>query len=467
MPPRVLPSALFALLPAALLAQPGAPPPPLRLADALARAERLAVANRGARSAADAQRAAALTALRGVLPTARVDAGYLRTTDPIGVFGTTLRQRQVTPANFDPARLNFPGATPNYTGALSIEQPIVNVDAWAGRRSAQHATRASDANADWTRVGIHVDVIAAWYGATLANEKARTLESALRAARAHVQQAEAMARNGIVTPSDAMLAAVKAGEVEAALIEARGDATTARLALATVIGTPGDTNFALPDALPPRARIDALLDAPAIVARTETRADLRAAQAMRNAADADVQRTRATYLPRLNGFARYDWNSALRPFGGASNWTVGVMASWVPVAGLADWGETRAAAARRAGAQAMHDGAIARAQLEIARATTAVAVARARSDIAERAVAQATDAHRIIGRKYAGGLAAVSELLTAAATETQVRLGAAAARHALIIAAAEHARAIGNDPARLAPLDAVADVALRADTLSH
>jgi outer membrane protein TolC len=181
------------------------------------------------------------------------------------------------------------------------------------------------------------------------------------------------------------------------------------------------------------------------------------------AADADALRAKSLYVPRINGFARYDWNSALRPFGGDNNWTVGVMASWSPFAGASEVAEARSAEGRRMAAEATRDGAEARARLEEAQTATALRVALARLDIAERAVRQSADAHRIVARKYEGGLAPVVELLDAAAIETQARLGFAAARHELIVASAERHKALGGNPAALVSLDAVAAIASTTD----
>ena len=79
----------------------------------------------------------------------RFDAGFVRTTDPIGAFGTTLRQRTITQQDFDPRLLNYPAATNNYTGAMVLEQPLFNADALVGRRAATHAGDAARASADW------------------------------------------------------------------------------------------------------------------------------------------------------------------------------------------------------------------------------------------------------------------------------------------------------------------------------
>ena len=85
-------------------------------------------------------------------------------------------------------------------------------------------------------------------------------------------------------------------------------------------------------------------------------------------------------------------------------------------------------------------------ELEIAAAESRRRVAQARLEIAQRGAAQSMEAHRIVTRKYEGGLSAVTELLDAAAAETQTNLSLAAARYAGIVAEAERRRAVGADP---------------------
>src|SRR5690348_13444376 len=86
----------------------------LTLEAAMRQADRSAYANRIATGNADAQAAQALAPLKGILPSAHLETGYVRTTDPIGAFGTKLRQRSITQADFDPRSLNYPAAIGNY-----------------------------------------------------------------------------------------------------------------------------------------------------------------------------------------------------------------------------------------------------------------------------------------------------------------------------------------------------------------
>jgi len=434
------------------------------LREAFAEAEHAGYTNRIAAGNTAAQRAQTLAPLKGILPNVRVEAGYVRTTDPIGVFGTTLRQRAITPANFDPERLNNPTAAGNYQAGVVLEQPLLNADAWMGRRAAVHAADATRAAEEWTRLSTRVDVVRAYYGVVLAAERVAALRAAARAAHAHVAQAEAMVKQGLVTKSDALLASVRAGDVDAQLAEAEGAATTTRHQLAVLLGRSGDD---LPDSslqakhLPPTHRIRAEVAGDTLARAAEPRADVRAAIDGLAAARGDALRAKATLVPRLNGFARYDWNSPTGLYSGDRNWTVGVVASWNPFGGASELADIEATAGRADAAQAQAEAARASARLEIEQTRTALSVALTRLDLAEHAAAQSAEAHRLVSRKYGGGLAGVVELLDAQAAETQSALALAEARWAAIVAAAERRRALGLDPASLTSLDDTSTVAAR------
>jgi outer membrane protein len=427
----------------------------LSLAEALRRAESDGYANRMAGGATAVQSARQLEALQGVLPALRVEGGFARTTDPIGAFGVALRQRRIGPADFDPARLNHPDAVSNYTGAVVLEQPVFNADAHLGRAAAGRAAAAARGAETWTRVETRVNVIRAYYGAVLAREQVATLESALRAAREHVRRAESLVANGLATRSDALLASVQAGELEAQLIEARGRADLAGSQLAVLLGSTVGGDFVLPARLPGTA---AIRDLPVGVAEAfEERGDVTAAQHARSAASLDVRRARSQALPRVNAMARYDWHSAARPFGGDENWSVGVMVTWAPFTSAAQLADMQATRGRAVSAQAGAEAALAQARLEAEQSATDWNVAVERLRIAEVAVEQSAEAHRIVSRKYDGGLATVVELLGAAAVETGSALKLSHARYHAIATAADRLRALGHDPAVLSLLDGMID----------
>jgi len=444
-----------AILLSALALTAAAPLPaqaPLTLAEAFRRADSAAYANRIAGGDARVRGAQATSALQGILPTIRAEGGYVETDNPLGAFGYTLQQRGVSAASFNPASLNYPAPVTNWSGGLVAELPLINVDAWYGRSAAATASAAANAGAGWTRETTRVDVTRAYFGAVLALEQVRTLEAAVAAGQAHVRQAESMVTNGMATRSDALLASVQVGQLQAQLIGAKGSAGVARGRLALLLGQPGDTVFVLPDSLPSPAQIRGLVADP-VPDSAAARLDVTAAQLGAEAAQRDVRRATARYIPRVNAFGRYDWNSPDQLFGGPRSYTVGVMASWTPFAGASEIGDRHAALGRADAARAMAEAAVAGAALEQRATRTQLAVALAQLDIAEVSVAQGAEAHRIVARKYAGGLATVAELLSAAALETQTRLGLSDARYQAIVADAAARQASGADLMALTVLE--------------
>lgn len=452
--------ATLALLVAALAAAPLPAQDPVTLAGALHRADSLAYANRMARGSADASHAQALAPLKGILPSLQFDAGYMQTTDPIGAFGTTLRQRTTTMAAFDPHALNFPAPARDYSGAVSVQQPLFNADAWVGRRAASTAAQSADASTQWTRNTVRADVVRAYYGAAVAAAQVVALDSASAAAHAHVRAAESMERNGMVTRSDVLLASVRANDLDAQLAAATGNALLARRQLGTLLAMPGQA-VDVAAQIPSAAVLRAAAAPDTMTASTANRADLRAAQLGAQAAGLDATRARAAYLPRLNAFGRYDWHALSHPYDGLPSWTAGLMLSWSPFSGGGVLSDVRHAAAQRAVAYAAADAADAQARLDEAQSRTELIVALQRMTLAEQSAAQATEAHRIVTRKYEGGLATIVELLDAAAAQARTAVELSGARYAVIAADAARRQALGRDPGSLVDLDAPASSTTR------
>jgi outer membrane protein len=431
--------------------------PTLRLVAALRQADAQAFANRRADAGTAAAAARARGALAGVLPHLRVEGGAIRTTDPIGAFGARLRQRQVTPAAFDPAALNNPAPITTVQSAVVAELPLVNVEAWAGRRAAQAAAGATAADAAWTAAGVRLDVVRAYFGAVVAQAQVTMLEQASLAAAAAVRQVEAMVREGMVTKADALQAGVRLAQLDAQRLGADNDALSAREGLALLLGRMDGTLPTLPSALPSAAIVRAFAAADTadvvVASRLESRADLRAAVEGARAADADAARALGGLLPRVNSFARYDWFTPNTPFGGQKNWTVGVMASWSAFGGGRELADREAAVAGQRAARAGADALRAQGTQEIASTRRTVVLALRQLDLATRAAEQSAEAFRLVEKRYAGGLATIAERLGAESSATAAMLGEAAALQQVISALAVHRRATGRDPGALVALE--------------
>ncbi len=438
---------------AILLVVPNVATAQLSLAEALAEADVGAYANRMAVGEARAMAAGPVAALQGIIPSVRFEAGYMRTTDPIGVFGATLRQRSVTQAAFDPARLNYPDAIGDYTGGAIAEIPLVNVDAWLGRSAARAASGAADAQRDWTRLATRRDVVRAYYGAMLAEDRTATYLAALRAARAHLEQVQAMRRQGLVTKADELQASVRLGDVRAEISAAAADAENARRQLAMLLGR-GSEPVQLAAALPSSATVREVIAADTLAVPGESvRPDVAAAELGAEAATTALRRSRSSLLPRINAIARYDWHSGSTLYGGEPSWSLGVMASWSPFSGGAQLASRREAAGRADAARAGAEAVRSQAGYDIESGRTALRTALTRMTIADWGAEQADEALRLVRRRYEGGLATITELLAADAAATGARLRTSAARFAAIEASAALRLATGRDPGSLVVLE--------------
>ena len=216
-----LASVLMLLVPLTGSGRPGAhrrPPRRCRWHDALREADSHAFANRIATAATRRRARPARLPLKGILPSARVEGGVVRTTDPIGAFGTTLRQRLVTPAAFDPRGSTIRTPSPTCTaGSCSKCRSSTAMPGRAGGRPRrgrrQRAPRRLDRHhhAHQRRARL------------LRRHPGRPRRSPCwsrpqRAADAAVRQVQSMVQQGLVTKADALQASVRAADVTPQLL---------------------------------------------------------------------------------------------------------------------------------------------------------------------------------------------------------------------------------------------------------
>lgn len=429
-------------------------PQPLTLAAALALADSDAFANRQAEGRVAARSAEAWLATSGLLPALRTEVAAVRTTDPLAAFGARLRQRAVTPAAFDPDRLNDPDAIGNVGAAVIAEVPLLVPSAWQDRRAARAALASGVAEQRWTRTEVRVAVVRDYTSAQLATAGIAVVTAALETARGQERDAEAAVRQGVATRSDLLLAAVRRGTIATQQAEATAAAALAHDALAARLGQTPNARWCLAEPMPSADALRAVALAErsvvpdsTVVADATDRPDVQAARLGAAAASEAARGARAALLPRLAAFGRLDWNTPRAAFAGQSAWTIGLLASWSPFSGGRELGGIRLADARRQTADVQLAAARAAATVEYRDALRQLEVAITRLETAGSAVAQAAEAERIVLRKYRGGLATIVETLDASAVAVRVRLQELQARHALLLAIAEWRRVRGLDPA--------------------
>ena len=120
-------------------------------------------------------------------PQLALESGYVRSVDPVAVFGTKLRQGRFGPEDLDFAVLNNPEAIDDWSTALGLRWSILDPKIWAGRAAARHQAEAADWSAARTREATILVTRMLYYRAQTATSQLGAAEAALEAASATVQ----------------------------------------------------------------------------------------------------------------------------------------------------------------------------------------------------------------------------------------------------------------------------------------
>ena len=190
----------------------------LSVDDALRRAQSQSFPVRSAEAQRRAATARKRQSLGVFLPQVTAREQALFTTDPVNAFGSTLRQERFTQADFAIDALNTPDRVDLYGTQLQVQQPILNLDGLFERRAAADAARAAGYRAERTEAVVSFRVKKGYYGLLLAERQVGVIDSALAAARANRDQAQALFDEGIINRADRLAAEVRV-EIEAIAVQ--------------------------------------------------------------------------------------------------------------------------------------------------------------------------------------------------------------------------------------------------------
>ncbi len=372
---------------------------------------------------ADAQRRAAVARKRqslGVfLPQITAREQGLFTTDPVNAFGSKLRQERFTQQDFSVDVLNTPDRVDFFGTQLEVKQPILNLDGIFERRAAADAARAARHKAERTEATVTFRVKKGYYGLLLAERQVGVIDSALAAARANRDQAQALFEEGIINRADRLAAEVRVSELESRRTDAVARRQNAADRLRFLIGLEDNVRIEPTDSL---TREPVSMGRVSLRAVNQRRSDM---QALRARADAAREQTRSRWLafvPTLNARGTTGWYDDT-PFGtSGQSWTAGVSLSWSLFEGFQQIGRAQEAEAKQQRARIALEQQALENEVEITAARRDLESARTQIEQARRAVAQAEESLRIRSDRYAEGMARTTDLLQAEATLAERRL---------------------------------------------
>ena len=392
---------------------------PLSVDEALARAQDESFPVRSA----DAERRAAVARKRqslGVfLPQLTAREQGLFTTDPVNAFGSKLRQERFAQQDFSVDVLNTPDRVDFFGTQLEVKQPILNLDGIFERRAAADAARAAGYRADRTEAVVSFRVKKGYYGLLLAERQVGVIDSALAAARANRDQAQALFEEGIINRADRLAAEVRVSELESRRTEAVARRQNAADRLRFLIGLEDDVRIEPTDSL---TRESTTVGRMSLRTVNQRRSDMRALRARADAAREQTRSRWLAFVPTLNARGTTGWYDDT-PFGtSGQSWTAGVSLSWSLFEGFQQIGRAQEAEAEQQRAQIALEQQALENEVEITAARRDLASARTQIEQAQRAIDQAEESLRIRSDRYAEGMARTTDLLQAEASLAERRL---------------------------------------------
>ncbi len=407
----------------------------LPLQAAVERAHEFNPSLRAERAEADVAAGQAQEATPAFLPSIAVDLGFLRTNDPVAVFGLKLRQSNFQAQDLALEALNSPNPYNGFNTVATVELPIFSAEGIFGYTAAKRAAAAREVATARAAGATTFFVTQAYWDVQLAARQVEALAAALYAAQGHARQAEAMQEQGLVTSLDARLARVHAAGTETRLLAARAQAANALSALRALLALPDSTPIALTDSLAGSG--SSACSIAAAECTIHDRGDVAAHRLGSGAAAAAVTSAWGKNLPAIAAFGSYGYFGQSSLFGtGSGNWTIGLGLQWKLFPGLAGIGAVNKAKAEQRAAEARLAAAEDEAQLEVTRTQRMLAAAAERVVVAASADTEAQEALEQARLRYQTGAAPITELLDVQAAATGAKLSLLSARRDLFVAQA-------------------------------
>lgn len=373
-------------------------------------------------------------------PQLALESGYVRSVDPVAVFGTKLRQGRFGPEDLDFAVLNNPEAIGDWSTALGLRWSILDPKIWAGRAAARHQAEAADWSATRTRQATILVTRMLYYRAQTATSQLGAAEAALEATSATVQSFRLRRERGLLTDADLLQAEAELAAARAQMLEAGRARLDAIQDLGRHLGWGAETLPIPSDSLATPEPLTEVEHDPA------ARADLQALAAAADAAGSSSTQATLSWVPAVDAFARYSTHGADAFSVDEDNWTVGIMLRWPLFTGFARSADIQSAKLQKRIANIEYEQALRDAAAEVDQAERAVASALRQVE-ATQAASDAAEAGRdLMRRRFEEGLATASDLLQAEARSTSMRqraIGALAAYY-MAVARLEFVRAQSN-----------------------
>jgi len=357
------------------------------------------------------------------LPQLGVSYTAMNTNNPLNAFGFKLQQKIIVQNDFNPALLNNPGATSDFTAKLELQQPIINMDLQYQRKAAAKQTEVYKYKTQRSKEYLTYEVQKAYLQLQLAYDAKILLEEALQTAQSVYKFTDDHYQQGLIQKSDVLNARVQVTTVETNLAKAKSNIGNASDYLSLLMARPGGTIYTIEKSntltvfennIP--ARIDS------------SRPDFLAMQKAIEASSLMIIANKKNYMPKLNAFASYQLNDK-QPLGfGANAYVAGVQLTWNIFKGNSIKNSIATQKLERNKMESELNKQIEQTQLELTKAYRDLGDAQFDIQQQKAAIEQAKEALQILQNRYNQGLVNTTDVLMANTQYSQQKFALAQAQ---------------------------------------
>ena len=376
------------------------------------------------------------------LPKLQFNASYLRTDNPMLVFGAALNQRAFSfGMNFnnvpDADNLNLNGVVtmPVYAGGRIR----------AGRKAAQANSEATRQMADAVRNSLAFEVARTFYSAHKTREFIRATEAAVQGFESNLAVARKRFEAGTALRQDVLDVEVRLAQAREDRVRARNANALALRALRNLLGIE-EPSLEISDTAPAVAAPES--------GELRHRPELLAALWRTQAAEAQLRQARSGFLPQLSAFGRYDYDEGWKFDSSGDSYSAGVHLQWDVWDG--DLTRARVKQARAALDEAREEERKVRLAigLEVEQAQLNLQESSERLAVSAQSVDQAAESVQLTRARFEQGLALATQVIDAETALTAARVRRAEAESDRRIALAALRKALGlpqlaSDPSHL------------------
>jgi outer membrane protein TolC len=349
----------------------------------------------------------------------QVDLSYTAaaTNDPLNAFGFKLQQRSITEADFNPKVLNKPATTADLSSRVEFRQPLVNVDMMYQRKGVAKQVEMYKLISRRNREYLSFEAENAYQHLEVLYEREKVLQEALEMSRAIYKTSKDYFDQGLVQKSDLLNAELQVMNVETQLSDERSAIQDASDALSLLMGRSTGVLYTVD---PLSQNIGLSFDS---LQLSDDRADFEALRKGMEGYDMMIWSSRSANIPKLNAFGSYQVNDN-SVFGFKANaYLVGIRMTW----SIFNGNRTKNAISlqylerEKLARQLAQQKSEALAKIGVSRRQLLDAALEMKRQ--KLAIAQASEALRVLTNRYVQGLVKTTDVLMAQTQLSQQKMG--------------------------------------------